>query len=257
MSLIGQASDHTIEASGAVLVGAITLDPGAGYPSHQHGTHQLAWASTGLLTMGVAGRTYVLPRARALWIPAGVLHQVTTGGETRFVSLYFDPEACPVGFADPTVIDSTGLLGHLMDHLSGRLAEPARHRAEAVLFDLIRPTPAVELTLPTVQDDRLRRLLDALQRRPDDPRTLEEWGRELGASSRTLARAIRRDTGMTFSAWRTHLRMAAALALLARAVPVTQVAIQVGYATPSAFVAAFKRTLGTTPGQYTASTKAC
>ena len=71
-----------------------------------------------------------------------------------------------------------------------------------------------------------------------------------GASDRTLARAVRRDTGMTFAMWRTQIRIAAALRLLARQVPVARVCAEVGYTSPSAFVAAFKRTVGATPGHY-------
>src|SRR5262245_52522061 len=145
MSQNGQGRDHVVELAGAVLVGAISLDDRGGYGTHEHPTHQLAWASTGSLTMGVATRTWVLPRSRALWIPAGVPHDVLAGGETRFVSLYFEPDTCPISFDDPTVIDSGGLLGHVMDHLTGSLSPGARERAEAVLFDLIRPVAVAEL----------------------------------------------------------------------------------------------------------------
>lgn len=250
MSQSGHGTHHTVETGGAVLVGAITLDDRSGYRTHHHPTHQLAWASSGSLTMGVAARTWVLPRSRALWIPAGVPHDVLAGGETRFVSLYFEPATCPVSFSEPTVIDSGGLLGHVMDHLTGSLTPPERQRAEAVLFDLIRPMPATELDLPVPSDPRVRDIAAALAHNPSDPRTLADWGRSVGASSRTLARAIRRDTGMTFATWRTQIRVAAALRLLAQQVPVARVAAQVGYATPSAFVAAFKRTVGATPGTY-------
>jgi AraC-like DNA-binding protein/quercetin dioxygenase-like cupin family protein len=250
MSQDGQGGNHTVETGGAVLVGAITLDDHGGYGTHAHPIHQLAWASSGVLTMGVAARTWVLPRSRALWIPAGVPHDVLAGGETRFVSLYFEPETCPITFGEPTVIDSAGLLGHLMDHLTGPLPLPARRRAESVLFDLIQPMVATELELPAPRDARVREIAAALARDPADRRILAEWGRSVGASSRTLARAIRRDTGMTFATWRTQVRIAAALRLLARQVSVTQAAAQVGYTTPSAFVAAFKRTVGATPGQY-------
>lgn len=55
---------------------------------------------------------------------------------------------------------------------------------------------------------------------------------------------------MTFDRWRTHVRLGAALPLLAEGRPVSRVARTVGYATPSAFLAAFRRTVGTSPGRY-------
>lgn len=200
--------------------------------------------------MAADNRRWVLPRSRALWIPAHTPHDVLAGGPTRFVSLYFDPQTCPVCFTAPTVIDTSGLLGHLLDHLTGPLEPAERARAEAVLFDLVKPMTTTELRLPEVHDDRVRKMASRLAAQPSDQRTLREWGDVVGASSRTLSRAIRRDTGMTFATWRTQIRIAAALRLLAGGSPVTRVAGDVGYATPSAFVAAFKRVVGSTPGQY-------
>ena len=55
---------------------------------------------------------------------------------------------------------------------------------------------------------------------------------------------------MGFERWRTHLRIAEALGRLADGATVTRVAHDVGYASTSAFVAAFRRTTGTTPGAY-------
>jgi AraC-like DNA-binding protein len=71
---------------------------------------------------------------------------------------------------------------------------------------------------------------------PADQRTLRDWGRQVGASERTLARAFTAEAGLPFGRWRTRLRLRAAL--------------RVGYATPSAFVAAFRRETGLTPAAY-------
>jgi AraC-like DNA-binding protein len=53
-----------------------------------------------------------------------------------------------------------------------------------------------------------------------------------------------------FGRWRTLLRLRAALSMLAAGQPVSRVAGRVGYDTPSAFVAAFRRETGQTPGSY-------
>lgn len=246
----GRGADARVESGGAVLVGSITLDDGSGYRLHDHDTHQLAWASSGVLAMGVESRTYVLPPARALWIPAGLSHEVLADGPTRFVSLYFEVVSCPVRYEAPTVVDSSGLLGRLMDYLAGPLDDGARSRAEQVVFDLVEPLATVDLVLPRPTDDRVATIADGLAENPSDDRTLEQWGRAVGASSRTLTRTIKHETGLSFSEWRTRIRVAASLPLLARSMPVARVAGQVGYATPSSFVAAFKRVLGTTPGRY-------
>ena len=55
---------------------------------------------------------------------------------------------------------------------------------------------------------------------------------------------------MTFGRWRTQVRLRAALPLLAEGVPVAATARRVGYATPSAFVAVFRKVTGESPGAY-------
>lgn len=82
---------------------------------------------------------------------------------------------------------------------------------------------------------------------PADERTLAEWGKQAGASARTLARAFLSGTGMTFGQWRRLARLRAALPQLAAGQAVGTVARHVGYQTPSAFVAAFRKETGQTP----------
>jgi AraC-like DNA-binding protein len=55
---------------------------------------------------------------------------------------------------------------------------------------------------------------------------------------------------MTFGAWRARLRLTTAVARLAEGAPVTSVAYDLGYQSPSAFIAMFRRSLGDSPGRY-------
>jgi AraC-like DNA-binding protein len=55
---------------------------------------------------------------------------------------------------------------------------------------------------------------------------------------------------MSFSEWRARLRLLEALKRLAAGEPVTQVSLDVGYNSPSAFIARFKRELGATPRRF-------
>ena len=106
----------------------------------------------------------------------------------------------------------------------------------------------IQVRLPT--SGPARQLAEALRADPSDQRTLAEWGRQVAASERTLARAFTAETGIPFGRWRTLLRLQAALPMLARGEPVGRVASRVGYDTPSAFVAAFRRETGQTPGSF-------
>jgi AraC-like DNA-binding protein len=167
------------------------------------------------------------------------------------LSAYVRPDRCPLRWETPTVVDVSGLVRELVGHLSrDGLSVEERQRAEAVLWDVIEPLPVATLSSPLPIDDRARKVADGLLADPTDGRTLAAWGRTVGASERTLARLFTAETGMGFERWRSTARLAAALPLLASGMPVGATAHRVGYATPSAFVAAFRREVGATPADY-------
>jgi AraC-like DNA-binding protein len=227
------------------------LPGGVAFGWHRHPVHQLAWAERGVLTVATSAGTWVLPPTRALWIPAGVPHALGSSGRAVNRSPYFRPGDCPIDWTVPTVIRVSDLLGRLIVHLADAdLAEAARRRAEAVVVDLLEPLDVTTVAVPMPADDRARRVAQALRADPADRRDLDAWGRATGASGRTLARLFQAETGLGFAAWRAQLRLAAALPLLADGVPVTVAAHRVGYASASAFVAAFRRAVGVPPGQY-------
>ncbi|MEO5744907.1 MAG: helix-turn-helix transcriptional regulator, partial [Terracoccus sp.] len=226
------------------------LPSGHRFDRHAHKVHQLAWAAHGVVTMRIEERVWVLPRSRGLWIPAATPHEVLTGGPTTMMGVYFGLERCPIRWAAPTVVDTGGLLGSLLEHLASDLPATPRRHVEAVVFDLLQPLQVATIDVPMPLDARAVQIATALELDPADNRSLAEWGRSVGASARTLARVIERETGMGFERWRTQVRIAAALARLAAGAGVTRVALDVGYASSSAFVAAFRRTTGTTPGAY-------
>ena len=224
-----------------------------GLRPHAHPFHQFTWAPGGSVCIGADGASWLLSRGVALWIPAGVAHDVVAERTAVMRSLYFVPDRCPVPWTGVTPVHATGLVGGLFDHLVELPLGDHRDRVERVLFDLLEPVPAVTVELPQLRDDRLRRVAGSLAANPADSRTLEEWGRHVGASGRTLARVMRSETGMTFAAWRAQLRFAYAAQRLAAGARVTEAAIDSGYATPSAFVAAFRRVVGVSPGAYTSA----
>jgi AraC-like DNA-binding protein/quercetin dioxygenase-like cupin family protein len=235
---------------GAALVGRFSLARGHRFDEHAHPTHQLAWAERGVLSIASGETTWVLPPTRALWIPANVPHTTAAATATAMHSLYLRPQRVPAGWTVPTVLAVGPLLAALVPHL-GRpdLTGGERSRAEAVLFDLLVPAPVASVTLPWPSDERARRVADALLSAPAADVGTAGMARLAGTSVRTLDRLFRAETGCSPGDWRTRLRMRCALDLLAAGTPVGTVARRVGYATPSAFVAAFRRVLGTTPAQ--------
>jgi AraC-like DNA-binding protein len=77
----------------------------------------------------------------------------------------------------------------------------------------------------------------------------------VGASKRTLVRLFPLQTGMTFREWRQQRRLLYALELLMTGANVTSIALETGYDNSSAFIAMFRRCLGTTPKRYMKTTR--
>jgi AraC-like DNA-binding protein/quercetin dioxygenase-like cupin family protein len=235
---------------GAALVGRFALARGHRFAEHAHPTHQLAWAERGVLSIASGDTTWVLPPTRALWIPADVPHTTAAATAAAMHSLYLRPDRAPAGWSRPTVLAVSPLLAALITHLGlPDLASAERGRAEAVLFDQLVPAPVASVALTWPSDDRARKVADALLADPADDRDTAALARLAGTSQRTLDRLFRAGTGCSPGEWRTRLRVRCALDLLAAGTPVSTVARRVGYRTPSAFVAAFRRALGTTPAQ--------
>jgi AraC-like DNA-binding protein len=126
-------------------------------------------------------------------------------------------------------------------------------RVMALILDELRAAADLPLHLPRPRDRRTVRVCDAILAAPADARPLEAWAAEVGASARTLARLFQRETGMSFAQWRQQARLLESLRRLAAGEPVTAVALDCGYRSPSAFAAMFRRALGVAPTAYFAA----
>lgn len=251
MSQDGQCGDPWEHAPGSVIVATFPMPAGLVFNWHTHDDHQLAWAASGVLTVRTGAADWVLPPSRALWIPAGLKHETLAAGTATMRSLYLRPDRSPASWAGPVPVMVTPLLAELIGYLGSESLGPAQHgRAEALLADLLRPVPMTTIDVAMPDDERAAAVAAALIADPADGRPLAEWGRHAGASGRTLARAFLTGTGMPFGQWRRLVRLQAALPQLAAGRAVGTVARYVGYQTPSAFVAAFRKETGLTPAAY-------
>ena len=250
MSQDGQCAPAGPDPAAVVAV-TFPMPAGLVFDWHTHSDHQLAWAASGVLTVRTAAAAWSLPPTRALWIPAGCRHETLSEGTSVMRTLYIRPDLCPISWPDCTPVAASPLLAELIGYLEHPGLGPApRAHAEALLVDLLQPVPmtAIEVRMPATGP--ARRVALALAGNPADGRTLAEWGHEVGASERTLARAFVAAVGLPFGRWRALLRLQAALPALAVGEPVGNVARRVGYESVSAFVAAFRRQTGQTPARY-------
>jgi AraC-like DNA-binding protein len=195
-----------------------------------------------------------VPVDRGVWVPGGTPHTLEMRTRTRLESLYLAPGIANV-VPRAHVVHANALVRELIRHIVGRGALDVTKEADAglvlVLVDQLRTLDTAPLDLRDPLEPRAR---DAAALLRDDPAiTLDAVAEKVGASRRTLERAMRAETGMSLGQWRQRAQLLRALELLADRVSVTEIAATVGYATPSAFIASFRRTLGTTPARFFAS----
>ncbi|WP_074710223.1 helix-turn-helix domain-containing protein [Arthrobacter alpinus] len=215
---------------------------------HSHPLHELVWARGGTMTTRVGDRIYTVSEGEGLWLPAGQVHAGRLTANVEFHSAFFSRHRTPVAFAAPTVITMVPLLESLLRHLARTdLPSDARERAESVVFDVLQPS-GQQLRLQLPGDRRIDPIAETLLNDPSDGRSLDEWAQLLGISERTITRAFRHTTGLSFAQWRRVLRVHHALALLSEGWDVRTTSEMVGYAQPSSFIAAFRTVMGTTPG---------
>lgn len=224
---------------------------------HRHPWGQLSYAAQGVLQVHTHAGRYVVPPQRAVWIPAHMLHRVTCASDTCIRSLYVEPALWPE--PECRVISVNALLRELI-RTFGELPvaydpDGADGRLVAVLFDQLRAAPQEHLILPLPQDPRLRALCRRLQAHPELPIGLAALSLKHGVSEKTLSRLFLREAGMTFRTWRQRMRLHSALPALSRGERVTDVALACGYESLSAFIAAFGKQFGLSPGEFLQSNR--
>jgi AraC-like DNA-binding protein len=219
--------------------------------SHSHPEPMLLWTSTATVAVTVGSRDWLVPPGYGLWIPAGTEHAgaVLHDGEGSVVTFVVDD--CPIGWTEPTGVLVGPLLRELIAHLhEAGPQDPSRPHAEALMFGLLTPLPnqAIHVSMPT--DPRVRTIAERLIANPADQRELAAWADHVHAGVRTLSRLFAAETGLSFARWRSQVRIRAAIQLLATGATVDAVARAVGYRKTSAFINAFRRATGQTPGTY-------
>ena len=124
------------------------------------------------------------------------------------------------------------------------------HRLVQVLFDELPRQPQEHLQLPVSNHPKIRQMVTMMAEDPARWQTLSQWAAEFAMSERNLARLVVRETGLSFRVWRQRQRLLDALTPLEQGERVTDVALACGYDSLSAFIAAFRRQFGATPGEF-------
>ena len=222
--------------------------------THSHPWHQLTYAPRGVMTVRTPDGTWIVPPHRAVWVPARTRHSVLMSGAVTMRAVYLVPRLKPPLLDRCRVLDVSPLLRELIARI-GELKwldfrNPEQAHLGSVLLDELQVMKADAVNLPMPRDMRAKRIAALLQADPSQDRPLSELTRVAAASQRTIERLFKSETGLGFGKWRQQLRLGHSLRLLAADRSVTSVALDSGYDSVSAFIAAFRMTFGQTPGQY-------
>jgi AraC-like DNA-binding protein/quercetin dioxygenase-like cupin family protein len=246
----------TAEQEPFLVARALSTTYSSGYVlhPHTHQAHQLLFASSGAMTVTGDRTSWMIPPGRAVLIPAGIPHSIRMWGEVAMRSLYFPVNAPAPVFDAKTcrVISVRPLLRELILRVAELAALDSRVAGEArlmsVLMDELETAQVEPLLLPLPADSRALKVAECVLKSPADGVTATALARQCGLSSRTLERLFRAETGMRFGLWRQKAKLLESVRVLVEGGSVTDAALESGYSSVSAYIAAFKQTFGCTPG---------
>ena len=237
-------------------VSAMPKDFRAGFKiePHSHERSQLIYATVGTMRVATRDDMWVVPPQRALWMPAHIGHSIVMASDVTMRTLYLRDDAAAFMPTTCRALSISPLLRELVVRATELPVQydesgPAGHVIALILSEL-RGLQSLSLQLPMPRDPRLNQLCQALLDAPGDQRPLEAWAETINASARTLARHFQSETGLSFGAWRQQARVLEAMGRLAHGAPVTQVALDLGYDSVSAFSAMFRRAAGASPREF-------
>lgn len=252
--LVEEIGPPQLMGESLMIAKSIDYPAGAHTIRHTHPVAQLLYAVEGVMRVETPRGQWVVPPSRAIYVPAGEWHEVHVVSAARMRSVYVRPDAVAGLPAECTVLAVTPLWRELL-LAAVTFQPPVLHdtregRLLRLLLDEIVVLQALPLALPWPDDALLAPLCRQLQGMPDDTRGGEEWAAQLGVDVRTLQRRFLRATGMSFGEWRRQARLLYALQRLAAGDRVLDVALDAGYASPSAFTAMFRRQFGVAPSEF-------
>ncbi len=227
---------------------------------HLHARHQLIYAVRGVMVVQTEVGRWVVPPTRAIWMVAGMTHEIRCIGEVhmRSVTVATDAASGLPGFTQAVGISP--LLRELI-RAAMELSQPDLSdlpyipdsrdgRVMRLILDEIRVLPVLPLHLQMPSDPRLLRICGLLQQQLDDSSTMADWAQRLAVDVKTIQRLFVKETGMTFGQWRQQARLLRALELLATGERIIDVALALGYDSPSAFSTMFRKQFDQTPSQF-------
>lgn len=239
-----------------VVVTANDYPAGLTFPVHAHARGQFAFASRGTIRVVTPQGRWLVPPQRACWVPPGVTHEMTMNGAVTMLNAFVAGDvAHAAGLpARCCVVEVSALLRQLIEDAVDLPAMYDVDGREGKLMTLLvaemAEMPCLPLNAPLPSDPRMARICQQCFTAPSIAADLDSVAAQAGMSRRTFTRQFRAQTGVSFGAWQQQVCLLTAIARLSQGQSITTIALDLGYASSSAFTAAFRRVLGDAPSRY-------
>ncbi|TFL15069.1 AraC family transcriptional regulator [Pusillimonas caeni] len=223
-------------------------------PMHQHQHGHLIYASRGLLRVEAETGQWLVPPTSAVWLRPAVAHRLIVPVTLQAHGLFIRQDICAKLPTTDCVVQVSGLLREVITELTctdytAPLSRRTHLLGELLLEELGTPPP-LPFHLPWPQDAQIQNVCHILMGDPSRDATAGDWASTLAIGEKTFHRRFLKSTGMTFGKWRQQLRLMSSLAQLMQGAPITQVALNSGYDSHSAYTTAFKKQFGQSPSEF-------
>jgi AraC-like DNA-binding protein/quercetin dioxygenase-like cupin family protein len=238
----------------AVVAMEINWPDGASTGWHSHPRGQLLYAIEGIMIVSSAAGSWVVPPNRAVWLTAGIEHEVRMFGEVKIRTVFIDAKEVRKVPNETCVIQVSALLRELIVAVAKMAPGYVRGSRDDLLMRLmieeLKISDVLPLHLPVPGNPRVKLICEALTNNPADVSTVSHWAKRLSVSPKTIHRLFLQETGLSFAQWREQARLLLALRRIASGDRIIDVAFDCGYASQSAFAAMFRRHFGTSPSNF-------
>ncbi len=181
---------------------------GLRFALHTHQRGQFAYAASGVISVFTQESNWVVPPQRAIWVPAGIPHEMQMSGPVTMLNTYIrDAAVQQLGLpASCQVFEVSDLLRVLLisamnvpalytlDHRDGHLM--------ALLLDEIAAMKPLSLNAPLATEPRLVQVCQEMLENPSLETGLDEMAARVNMSRRSFTRLFRQQTGISFVQWR-------------------------------------------------------
>lgn len=233
-----------------------TEKAGVTVPLHSHPNGQFSIPlSGGRCGVELEDHRWVLPRYAAAWLPPGTLHNGIQDAGAELMTLYVAPQVACTFPTRPMRILLNPMTFEMIRHFTKVYGSSDRSlhakRIAKLFIEELRHAPELPKGFaPLSNHPALQRITEDLLRPELRNLSNEAWASRLNMTARTLSRLVSRETGLSFAKWRLHMVLLASLNDLNDGRSIESTSYKAGFETPSAYIEAFKKIFGRTPGNF-------